>query len=157
MLLSTIEPIDHRAYRSSSLSIIEPIDHRAYRPSSLSTIKPIDHRAYQPSSLLTIEPINHRAYQPSSLSTIEPINHRAYQPSSLSTLGLLSRLLSLSACFFGFSVKLNLLPLNLLVGDSKKSWEQFVLHPLCPKIGPKKLKLIFLFLKLKKKIVPNWI
>ena len=27
---------------------IKPIDHQAYRPSSLSTIKPIDHQAYQP-------------------------------------------------------------------------------------------------------------
>ena len=47
----------------------EPIDHQAYRPSSLSTIEPINHQAYQPSSLSTIEPIDHRAYWPSSLST----------------------------------------------------------------------------------------
>ena len=44
---------------------------------------------------LRIAPINHQA----SLSTIKPINHQAYQPSSLTTSGLLSRLLSLSACF----------------------------------------------------------
>jgi len=106
------EPIDHQAYRPLSLLTIEPIDHRAYRPSSLSSMKPIepiDHRAYQPSSLSTIEHIDHRAYRPSSLSTIKPIDHRAYRPSSLSTIepyrplsrstsGLLSRLLSLSAC-----------------------------------------------------------
>ena len=41
-----------------------------------------------------MKPIDHWVYQPSSLSTIEPIVHRAYQPS-----GLLSRLLSLSACW----------------------------------------------------------
>ena len=54
------------SYQPSSLSTIEPIDHLAYRPSSLSTI---NHRAYWPSSLSTIKPINHWAYQPSSLST----------------------------------------------------------------------------------------
>ena len=27
---------------------IAPIDHQAYRPSSLSTIEPIDHRVYRP-------------------------------------------------------------------------------------------------------------
>ena len=46
-----------------------------------------------------------RAYRPSSLSTIKPINHRAYRPSSLLTLALLSRLLSLSACFFKASLR----------------------------------------------------
>ena len=48
--------------------------------------------------LSSIKPICHWAYQPSSQSTIEPINHRAYQLSSLLTSGLLSQLLSLSAC-----------------------------------------------------------
>ena len=43
-------------------------------------------------------PISH------SLSTVEPIDHRAHQPSSLSTSGLLSGLLSLSACFCGHTV-----------------------------------------------------
>ena len=38
-----IAPIDHRAYRPSSLLTIELIDHQVYRPSSLSTIKPIEH------------------------------------------------------------------------------------------------------------------
>ena len=57
----------------------------------LSAIEPINHQAYY-----------HHAYQPLSLSTIEPINHRAYRPSSLLTLALLSRLLSLSACFESF-------------------------------------------------------
>ena len=33
-----IAPIDHRAYRSSSLLAIEPIGHQAYQPSSLSTL-----------------------------------------------------------------------------------------------------------------------
>ena len=64
----------------------------------LSTIEPIDHRAYQPSNLLTIEPINHQTYWPSSLLTIKPINHWAHWPLSLLTSGLLSQLLSLSAC-----------------------------------------------------------
>ena len=66
----------------------------------LSAIEPIDHQAYWPSSLSTIEPIDHRAYRLSSLLTIKPIDHRAYRPSSLTTSGLLSWLLSLSACFF---------------------------------------------------------
>ena len=43
---------------------------------------------------LRIAPIDHQAYRPSSLSTIEPIDHQAYRAYS----GLLSRLLSLSAC-----------------------------------------------------------
>ena len=84
-----------------SLSTIEPINHRAYWPLSLLTIKPIDHQAYQPSSLTTvkpvksIKPINHQAFWPLSLLTIKPINHWANWPSSLSTSGLL---LWLSAC-----------------------------------------------------------
>ena len=32
---------------------LKPINHQAYRPSSLSTIEPINHRAHQPSSLST--------------------------------------------------------------------------------------------------------
>ena len=32
LLLSAIEPINHRAYRSSRLSTIKPIDHLAYQP-----------------------------------------------------------------------------------------------------------------------------
>ena len=66
--------------------------------SVLSTIKPIDHRAYQPLSLMSIEPIDHRAYWPSILLTIKPMDHWVYRSSSLSASGLLSRLLSLSAC-----------------------------------------------------------
>ena len=79
---------------------IAPINHWAYWPSSLSTIEPIDHRAYQPLSLSTIEPLDHHAHRSLSLSTNEAIDHRTYQPSSLSTSGLLSRILSLSACSF---------------------------------------------------------
>ena len=78
-----IAPIDHRAYRPSSLSTIKPINHQAYQPSSLSTIKHIDHQAYRPSSIATIKPIDHQAYQPWSLSPIKPINHWAYQPSTI--------------------------------------------------------------------------
>ena len=83
LLLSTIKPIDHQAYRPSSLSTIEPSDYWANWPSSLLTIKPIYHWAYQPLSLLTIEPIDHQAYLPLSLSTIDPIDYWAYWPSSL--------------------------------------------------------------------------
>ena len=38
LLISTKEPIDHRAYRSLSLLTIKPIDHQAYRQLSLLTI-----------------------------------------------------------------------------------------------------------------------
>ena len=55
---------------------IAPIDHWAYRPSSLSTIKPIDYWAYWPSSLSTIELITHQACWPSSLSIIIPFQSR---------------------------------------------------------------------------------
>ena len=68
-------------------------------PQSLR-IAPIYHWVYRPLSLSTIEPINHQAYLKSSLLTIKPIDYWAYQPLSLMTLVLLSRLLSLSACFF---------------------------------------------------------
>ena len=51
--------------------------------------------AYQPSCNPSMMPICHNP--PPRL--IEPIDHWAYQPSSLLTLALLSRLLSLSACF----------------------------------------------------------
>ena len=61
---------------------------------SLMTINPFNHQAYHLLSLSTIKPINHQAYRPLILSTIEPMNHLAYWSS-----GLLSRLLSLSACF----------------------------------------------------------
>ena len=71
----------------------------SYWPLSLLTIEPIDYWAYRPLILSTIKPINHRVYRPLSLLTIKPIDHQAYRPSSLSTSGLLSRLLSLSACF----------------------------------------------------------
>ena len=97
-----IAPIDHQVYRPSGLSTIKPIDHQAYWPSSLSTIKPIDYQAYWPSSQLTLKPIesiNHQAYRPSILSTIKPMDHWAHWPTSLLTYGLLSRLLSLSACW----------------------------------------------------------
>ena len=47
------------------------------------------------------EPIDHR---PSSLATIKPIDHRAYRPSSILASDLLSRLLSLSACFLEIKV-----------------------------------------------------
>ena len=81
LLLSTIEPINHRAYWPLSLSTIKPIDYQAYQQSTPQPLRiaPIDHQAYQPFSLLTIEPI---AYRPWSLSIIEPINHQAYWPSS---------------------------------------------------------------------------
>ena len=59
-------------------------------------IAPINHGAYQPSSLLTIKPIDCQAYRPLSL------DHQAHWQSSLSTLALLSRLLSLLACFILF-------------------------------------------------------
>ena len=80
LLLSTIEPTDHLAYRPSSLSTIKPINHQAYQPSSLSTIKPVDHLAYCPFSLSTIKPIDHWDYGPSSLLTIKPIDHQAFWP-----------------------------------------------------------------------------
>ena len=113
--LSTIRPIDHQAYWPSSLLTIKPINHRAYWPLSLSTIEPANHWAYRPSSLLTIEPIDHQAYRPSSLLTIKPINNQAYWLTS----GLLSRLLSLSACL---ETKVNILPIfNIISKKSQKA------------------------------------
>ena len=101
-----------KATLQSQMSVRPSVSHRnpsasqncSCRPLSLSTIEPIDHWAYQPLSLLTIEPIksiNHHAYWPSSLSYVSsnPINHQAHWPWSLLTLVLLSRILSLSACF----------------------------------------------------------
>ena len=46
-----------------------------------------------------IAPIDHWAYRPSSLLTIKPIDHWDYRPSSLLNSCLLSRLLSLLACY----------------------------------------------------------
>ena len=50
-------------------------------------------------TLKPIESINHQAYRPSILSTIKPMDHWAHWPTSLLTYGLLSQLLSLSACW----------------------------------------------------------
>ena len=80
-----------------SISLKNPsasIGLQAIWPLSLLTIRPINHQAYQSSSLSTKEPIYYQAYQSLSLSNIEPIFYWAYQPT-----GLLSQLLSLSACF----------------------------------------------------------
>ena len=80
------------AYQPSCNPSMMPICHNPpLASSSLSTIEPIDHRAYQPSTPSTNISIDHQAY---------PISHRAHWASSLLTLALLSRLLSLSACFW---------------------------------------------------------
>ena len=86
-------------------AIIALIGHHAYLTSCLLAIVPIGHRAYQPSCRSAIVicsssiiPIGHNA-QPTCPSTTETIDHHAYQQS-----GLLSRLLSLSACLFSDNV-----------------------------------------------------
>ena len=67
-----------------------PFSQYANKPSSA-----YKNYAYQPSCNPSMMPICHNP--PPRL--IEPIDHWAYQPSSQLTLALLSRLLSLSACF----------------------------------------------------------
>ena len=90
---TSIMPISHHTHRLTCPSANMPIDQHAHLPTCPLANMPISQHAHQPTCLSANMPIGHHAHQPSYQSAIMPINNHAYHQS-----GLLSQLLSLSAC-----------------------------------------------------------